>query len=43
MSFEAFRQLSGQVESLVDLLAMPENAAEVELEPARWEMREERF
>lgn len=46
MSFEAFRQITGQTESLVDLLAMADApAAEVELESARsgWEMREEGF
>ena len=33
MSFEAFRQISGQTESIIDLLAMPE-PGDVELEPA---------
>jgi PHD/YefM family antitoxin component YafN of YafNO toxin-antitoxin module len=32
MSFEAFRQISGQTESIIDLLAMPE-PGDVELEP----------
>lgn len=32
MSFEAFRQISGQTESIIDLLAMPETS-EAELEP----------
>ena len=32
MSFEAFRQISGQTESIIDLLAMPE-AGDTELEP----------
>jgi len=31
MSFEAFRQISGQTESIIDLLAMPE-PGDVELE-----------
>lgn len=26
MSFEAFRQISGQTESIIDLLAMPDNS-----------------
>lgn len=46
MSFEAFRQITGQTESLVDLLAMAESpAAEAELDSARggWETREEGF
>ncbi len=34
MSFEAFRQISGQTESIIDLLAMPETS-EAELEPAQ--------
>jgi len=34
MSIDAFRQLSGQNESIVDLLAMPA-AAEIDLEAAR--------
>ena len=33
MSFEAFRQISGQTESIIDLLAMPEGE-ESELEQA---------
>ena len=33
MSFEAFRQISGQTESIIDLLAMPETS-EAELEAA---------
>lgn len=33
MSFEAFRQISGQTESIIDLLAMPE-PGDVELESA---------
>jgi PHD/YefM family antitoxin component YafN of YafNO toxin-antitoxin module len=33
MSFEAFRQISGQTESIIDLLAMPE-VSDTELEPA---------
>ena len=43
MSIEAFRQLSGQSESIVDLLAMP-GLAETETEPDRragaWDRRE---
>lgn len=31
MSFEAFRQISGQTESIIDLLAMPE-PGDIELE-----------
>ena len=43
LSFEAFRQLTGQTESLVDLLAMPENESG-DLEVGRgWETRGERF
>ncbi|ESQ89130.1 hypothetical protein ABAC460_13755 [Asticcacaulis sp. AC460] len=43
LSFEAFRQLTGQTESLVDLLAMPEDAPG-DLELGRsWETRGERF
>ncbi|MDV3456423.1 type II toxin-antitoxin system Phd/YefM family antitoxin [Sphingomonas sp. HF-S4] len=39
MSIQAFRQLSGQRESIVDLLALPV-AAEVELAPPeRWDDR----
>lgn len=33
MSFEAFRQISGQTESIIDLLAMPE-MSDTELEPS---------
>lgn len=37
MSIQAFRQISGQRESIVDLLAMP-GAPDVELGPAeRWD------
>ena len=46
MSFEAFRQITGQTESLVDLLGMTDStAAEAELSTARsgWESREEGF
>ena len=45
LSFEAFRQLTGQTESLVDLLAMPESqAADTEFDSGRgWETRGERF
>ena len=40
MSIQAFRQLSGQRESIVDLLAMPA-APETELAPAeRWDRPE---
>jgi len=35
MSFEAFRQISGQTESIIDLLAMPEAGdSELEMAPA---------
>jgi len=35
MSFEAFRQISGQTESIIDLLAMPEAGdGELEMTPA---------
>ena len=46
MSFEAFRQITGQTESLVDLLAMAEGTgADADLETAAsgWEVREEGF
>ncbi|WP_040309798.1 type II toxin-antitoxin system Phd/YefM family antitoxin [Asticcacaulis biprosthecium] len=45
LSFETFRQITGQTESLVDLLAMPESAAaDVEFDSrGSWETREERF
>lgn len=40
MSIQTFRQMSGQRESIVDLLAMP-GAAGPELAPAeRWDLRE---
>jgi PHD/YefM family antitoxin component YafN of YafNO toxin-antitoxin module len=43
LSIQAFRQLSGQSESIVDLLAMP-GLADVEPDPARpsdaWDRRE---
>jgi prevent-host-death family protein len=40
MSIQAFRELSGQRESIVDLLAMP-GAADAELGPAeRWDRPE---
>ncbi|HVJ03874.1 MAG TPA: type II toxin-antitoxin system prevent-host-death family antitoxin [Sphingomonas sp.] len=42
MSIQAFRQLSGQRESIVDLLALPD-ASEVELpSPERWDRQERR-
>jgi PHD/YefM family antitoxin component YafN of YafNO toxin-antitoxin module len=42
MSIQAFRQMSGQRESIVDLLAMP-GAPDAELGPAdRWDRREGR-
>jgi hypothetical protein len=44
MSIDAFRQLTGQGETMVDLLAMP-GASDVDLEAARsaeaWDRREE--
>lgn len=47
MSFDAFRQLTGRTESIVDLLAMPEPGAEViDLDTGRsgsWDRREEGF
>ena len=47
MSFDAFRQLTGRTESIVDLLAMPEPDAEVvDLDTGRggsWDRREEGF
>jgi hypothetical protein len=47
MSFDAFRQVTGRTESIVDLLAMPEPDAEVvDLDTARggsWDRREEGF
>ena len=47
MSFDAFRQLTGRTESIVDLLAMPEPGAEViDLDMGRggsWDRREEGF
>jgi prevent-host-death family protein len=36
MSIEAFRQLSGETETIVDLLAMPEGG-EFEIAPARFD------
>lgn len=44
LSFDAFRQLTGQTESLADLLAMPDSTTESELNlGSGWETREERF
>jgi hypothetical protein len=47
MSFDAFRQITGRMESIVDLLAMPEPEAEaVDFDAARggsWDRREEGF
>lgn len=48
MSFEAFRQMTGRTESIVDLLAMPEPEAEaVDLDTGRaaaaWDRRQEGF
>lgn len=44
MSFEAFRQITGQTETIIDLLAMPDSGASP-FEPARglagWERRED--
>ncbi len=42
MSFAAFREITGQTESIIDLLAMPENESEGEFDPARggWDRRE---
>ncbi|MDV6332836.1 type II toxin-antitoxin system Phd/YefM family antitoxin [Asticcacaulis sp. 201] len=34
MSFEAFRQISGQTENIVDLLAMPDNEIDLDAPPA---------
>ncbi|MBO9623587.1 MAG: type II toxin-antitoxin system Phd/YefM family antitoxin [Sphingomonas sp.] len=41
MSIQAFRQLSGQRESIVDLLALPDSG-EAELAPERWDRLERR-
>ena len=47
MSFDAFRQITGRTESIVDLLAMPEPGTEgVDFGTARggsWDRREEGF
>ena len=47
MSFDAFRQITGRTESIVDLLAMPEPGAEaVDFDATRsgsWDRREEGF
>lgn len=45
MSFEAFRQISGQTETIIDLLAMPGGDAP-DFEPAPgsgWDRREQGF
>ena len=43
LSFEAFRQISGETETIIDLLAMPETI-EIDLDAARsgggWDRRE---
>ena len=41
ISFEAFRQMTGQTESIVDLLALPDDA-ETDFDPAGggWDRRE---
>ena len=43
LSFEAFRQITGQTETIIDLLAMPDGA-DVDIEAARagggWDRRE---
>ena len=43
LSFETFRQMSGQAETIIDLLAMPDGA-DVDVEAARsgggWDRRE---
>jgi len=41
MSFDAFRQITGQTQSIVDLLAMAENEADFEARPLSWDRREE--
>ncbi len=41
MSFDAFRQISGQTESIIDLLAMDEDSPDVEAAPSHsWDRRE---
>ncbi len=41
MSFDAFRQISGQTESIIDLLAMDEDSPDVEAAPSQsWDRRE---
>ncbi len=41
MSFEAFRQISGQTESIIDLLAMDDETPELDASPAlSWDRRE---
>ena len=43
MSFAAFREITGQTESIIDLLAMPEGESEAELDTVRgsgWDRRE---
>lgn len=37
MSVETYRRLSGQRETIVDLLAMPTPAPALDLTPERWE------
>jgi len=41
MSFEAFRQITGQTQSIVDLLAMTESDSEIEAKPLSWDRRDE--
>lgn len=43
MSFAAFREITGQTESIIDLLAMPESETDSHFDPARavsWDRRE---
>ena len=43
MSFEAFRQSSGQTESIIDLLAMPEGNSDIDIIPTEnlaWDRNE---
>lgn len=41
MSFDAFRQVTGQTQSIIDLLAMKEAESEIEAKPLAWDSRGE--
>ena len=40
MSFDAFRQITGQTQSIIDLLAMKETESEGEAKAVSWDSRE---